>query len=265
MKLKVMKTLILTFCVLAIATGGVGCKKDKGGKSGKGKRSTPAAQRGEAKARGGPGKRTDRGKKVENADRRAKQEAQAIRDKLAEKAKRNRTSSEPATTIGGMGQSPKRVPVRSRPEPRVHRKWEERQFTVDAADQSKAQAQPGLADALTHSMGSSESQLVVTYRYAGEEASQVSLIMLNVTGAVDGKLEGTVVRKNSGGAEVPVQEGDSLSVAQADVIDWTLQIGEKAYGQFLRQAILKSLITSEGDEDGELAAKLVELQADLPE
>jgi len=163
-----------------------------------------------------------------------------------------------------MGQSPKRVPVRSRPEPRVHRKWEERQFPVDAVDQSKAQAQPGLADALTR-MGSSESQLVVTYRYAGEEASQVSLIMLNVTGAVDGKLEGTVVRKNSGGAEVPVQEGDSLSVAQADVIDWTLQIGEKAYGQFLRQAILKSLIKTEGDEDGELAAKLVELQADLPE
>ena len=89
--------------------------------------------------------------------------------------------------------------------------------------------------------------------------------MVNVTEAHQGSIEGTVVRKNSGGADIPVQEGDSLTVAQADVVDWTLQVGEEAYGQFLRQTILSALIEAGPDEDGELAAKLAKLQADLPE
>lgn len=262
MKLRVMKTLILAFCALAIATGGVSCKKDQDGNDGRGNRSTKVKPRGERA--GGAATRGDRPKRSEQPDRRARSESQAVRDKLAEKAKRNKKPSEPPTTIGGMGQVPKRVPIRSRPEPRFHTKWEERQFTVDAVDRAKALAQPSLAKALAH-IGRSGSQLVVTYRYAAEDEAQVSLVMVNVTEANQGSIEGTVVRKNSGGADIPVQEGDSLTVAQADVVDWTLQVGEKAYGQFLRQDILSALIEAGPDEDGELAAKLAELQADLPE
>ena len=262
MKLRAMKTLVLAFCVLAIATGGVGCKKDKSGNDGKADRSTRVKPRGPKQDNAA--RRGDRVTKGEKPDRGSRQEAQAIRDKLAEKAKRNQRPSGPATTIGGMGLGPKPPPAGSRPVPRVHPKWEERRFTVDAVDRAKALAQPGLAKALAH-IGRSGSQLVVTYRYAAEDEAQVSLVMVNVTEANQGSIEGTVVRKNSGGGDIPVQEGDSLTVAQADVVDWTLQVGEEAYGQFLRQTILSALIEAGPDEDGELAAKLAELQADLPE
>lgn len=262
MKFKAMRMFVMAFCILAIATGGVGCKRDKDGKGAKVNRTARVKRAGDQ--RGDRVKKGDRVTKGEKPDRRSRQEAQAIRDKMAEKAKRNQRPSGPATTIGGLGKGPKPPPAGSHPVRRMHPKWEERRFTADAVDQAKALAQPSLAKALAH-IGRSGSQLVVTYRYAAEDEAQVSLVMVNVTEADQGSIEGTVVRKNSGGGDIPVQEGDSLTVAQADVVDWTLQVGEKAYGQFLRQDILSALIEAGPDEDGELAAKLAELQADLPE
>ncbi len=256
MKFKAMRTFVMAFCILAIATGGVGCKRDKDGKGAKVNRTARVKRAGD--------QRGDRVKKGEKPDRRSRQDSQAVRDKLAEKARRSGKPSAPPTTIGGMGQAPKRPPAGSRPVPRVHRKWEERQYTADAVAQAKALAQSGLAEAVTH-VGRGGSQLVVTYRFAGEDESQVSLVMVSVTGSSEGSLKGTVVRMGPAGADIPIQEGDSLTVAQADVVDWTLQVGEKAYGQFLRQAILEAAIEDGADEDGKSAAKLAELQADLPE
>lgn len=259
MKFKAMRTFVMAFCILAIATGGVACKPDKGGNDGKANRSRRAKPRGDQKG-GGP-------KKGDKLDRGTRREQQGVRDKLAEKARRNRrdgSGSEPSTRIGGTRRAPTPPSIRSRPEPRVHPKWNERRYTADAVAQAKALAQSGLGEAMTH-VGREGSQLVVTYRFAGEDESQVSLVMVNVTGSNEGALEGTVVRTSPAEADVPLGEGDSLTVAHADVVDWTLQVGEQAYGQFFRQAGLKATIEAGTDEDGKAAAKLAELQADLPE
>ncbi|MCH7719426.1 MAG: hypothetical protein IH988_00350 [Planctomycetes bacterium] len=256
MKFKAMRTFVMAFCILAIATGGVGCKRDKDGKGAKVNR-TPRVKR-------GGDQKGDRVKKGQKPDRGSRREQQALRDKLADKTKRNKRGSEPPTTVGGMGQAPKRPPAGSRPVPRVHRKWEERQYTADAVAQAKALAQPGLGEAVTH-VGREGRQLLVTYRYAGEDESQVVLVMVNVTAANEGSLKGTVVRKSPAGADVPLGEGDSLTVAQADVVDWTLQVGDKAHGHFLGQASLEAAIEAGADEDGKSAARLAELRADLPE
>ena len=70
---------------------------------------------------------------------------------------------------------------------------------------------------------------------------------------------------NPAGQDGPMAEGDSVTIDQADVVDWTLIVGFNQYGAFLRQAGPKAKIEAGGDEEGESAATLAELQADLPE
>ena len=271
MKLRAMKTLVLAFCVLAIATGGVSCKPDTDGNDGRTNRSRRAKPRGDQRGAAGKTSHNQRNRdqfnKGDQAERKTRREPPTQREQIAAKAQRNKTndrSSEPSTTIGGMGQPPRRTLNRSAPTPRVHHKWEERRYSADAVAKAQSLAQTGLAEAVAH-VGREGSQLVVTYRYAGEDESQVLLVMVNVTAANEGTLQGGVVRMNPAGQDGPMAEGDSVTIDQADVVDWTLIVGFNQYGAFLRQAGLKAKIEAGGDEEGESAATLAELQADLPE